>query len=401
MRAQYHLLCLAALVISGCHVALGLDEIERVPADDAGVAAGGNGSTGAGLPADGTGGGVSGGGVSGACDASICPGIDRDCRARACADNDTCGFEDMAPGVLCVDTTNPSAQLCDGAGSCVACLSNADCVAGACQKQICVPDSCLDSELGAGESDVDCGGLCAPCNNGLVCNAGVDCASHFCNTGICAPCANDNACAAGEYCDSDSVCTPQAVTGDVCSANTACQSGHCAAGVCCNSSCGGACEACATIATGAANGTCAPVVVGAVCRGAAGGCDVAEVCDGVSVDCPNDERADAGTLCRPSFGVCDLAETCNGSSAACPADLLAPPTTVCRPAADVCDVADTCDGNQWFCPPNQVKPAGTASEAELCWPFLCGGLTAWCPILCTDDADCDAGVSCIAAACVP
>jgi hypothetical protein len=52
---------------------------------------------------------------------------------------------------------------------------------------------------------------------------------------------------------------------------------------------------------------------GTVCRSAAGLGDVAEACDGSSVDCPADGFASTVTVCRSVAGVCDVAENCTGS----------------------------------------------------------------------------------------
>ena len=57
-----------------------------------------------------------------------------------------------------------------------------------------------------------------------------------------------------------------------------------------------------------------------MCRPAAGACDVPEVCNGTSPECPDDALAAAGTECRAATGVCDGAEVCDGASPACPAD---------------------------------------------------------------------------------
>src|SRR5439155_22161331 len=68
----------------------------------------------------------------------------------------------------------------------------------------------------------------------------------------------------------------------------------------------------------------------------------------------------AGALCRPAAGICDLAENCNGTSAACPPDGFAPSSVVCRAAAGACDGAEFCPGSGPTCPADSVRPAGTA-----------------------------------------
>src|SRR5207249_7838543 len=88
----------------------------------------------------------------------------------------------------------------------------------------------------------------------------------------------------------------------------------------------------------------------AVCRPAAGVCDVAESCDGVHDDCPADAVQPAGSVCRAVADVCDLAETCDGSDVACPPDAFQPATTICRASTGVCDPAEQCSGTSASCP---------------------------------------------------
>lgn len=45
--------------------------------------------------------------------------------------------------------------------------------------------ACTDGQKSAGETDVDCGGSCAPCAVGKTCAGDGDCASGACETGIC------------------------------------------------------------------------------------------------------------------------------------------------------------------------------------------------------------------------
>ena len=82
-----------------------------------------------------------------------------------------------------------------------------------------------------------------------------------------------------------------------------------------------------------ANAQCVlvPGNAGAVCRPAAGLCDVAGVCTGTSAACPADAFKPAGTVCRVGVGGCDPSEACTGTSANCPADVVnpCPGRTVC------------------------------------------------------------------------
>ncbi len=67
------------------------------------------------------------------------------------------------------------------------CVSPSDCQSGVCQLGICQPSSCADGAKNGGESDVDCGGVCAGCGGGLTCLFDGDCQSGVCSSGQCAP----------------------------------------------------------------------------------------------------------------------------------------------------------------------------------------------------------------------
>lgn len=128
--------------------------------------------------------------------------------------------------------------------------------------------------------------------------------------------------------------------------------------------------------------SCEVSAAGITCRAAAGDCDLAEVCDGLTPICPSDERIESGFVCRPSGGDCDPEETCNGTSPSCPVDQILSSATVCRIAAGVCDVAETCDGVGRVCPPNQVQSAGTVCrpKAFVCdIAETCNGADVECP----------------------
>ncbi len=128
----------------------------------------------------------------------------------------------------------------------------------------------------------------------------------------------------------------------------------------------------------------APKPAGTVCRPAVGLCDIAEVCDGVSPDCPPDKLAAAATPCRPAAGDCDIAETCDGISAVCPVDGFKAAGTVCRASAGVCDVVESCDGLIAACPIDSMAPATTvcraSSDGNACDPAEdCNGTDVACP----------------------
>jgi fibronectin type 3 domain-containing protein len=128
----------------------------------------------------------------------------------------------------------------------------------------------------------------------------------------------------------------------------------------------------------------APKPAGTPCRLAVDLCDVTEVCDGVSIDCPADKLAAPATPCRPLAGDCDIAETCDGTSTACPVDGFKAAGTVCRAVAGVCDVAESCDGAGPSCPADSVSPSTTpcraSTDKEQCDPTeKCTGAGVECP----------------------
>jgi hypothetical protein len=90
-------------------------------------------------------------------------------------------------GTSCSD--GGSAQVCDGAGACVACVTDMDCTTGdhpSCDpSHTCV--SCSDGAQNGGETGVDCGGSCLKCD-GDPCMAPTDCKSQMCNmSNVCGP----------------------------------------------------------------------------------------------------------------------------------------------------------------------------------------------------------------------
>lgn len=136
-----------------------------------------------------------------------------------------------------------------------------------------IPQTCNDMRMNGDETDVDCGGSCAPaqtCENGMGCDIASDCTSLFCNNMACAPCAMQADCAdaTGTYCDTATmVCTPTKSNGTMCADDFECTDGFCVEdymvtpgmGVCCNSACDMDCEACNLTGT---VGTCTCITAG-------------------------------------------------------------------------------------------------------------------------------------------
>ncbi|MEY4549186.1 MAG: hypothetical protein RL685_5381 [Pseudomonadota bacterium] len=122
------------------------------------------------------------------------------------------------------------------------------------------PASCSDSEQNQGETDADCGGPCAPCNDDQSCAGPQDCLSAFCTgAGRCAlaTCGDGERNGAEVGPDCGGPC-PACAVGTPCSLSADCITGVCQAGACAAATCsdqvlnqdeidrdcGGSCGAC-------------------------------------------------------------------------------------------------------------------------------------------------------------
>ena len=84
---------------------------------------------------------------------------------------------------------------------------------------------------------------------------------------------------------------------------------------------------------------------------------MADFCTGRGAGCPADAKSTA--VCRPAAGPCDVAERCNGVDDTCPADGLKPAATECGTEGDACFDGGTCTGGSIACP-NMTPKAGVA-----------------------------------------
>jgi hypothetical protein len=303
------------------------------------------------------------------------------CRALAgpCDAAETCNGSSLAcpSDVFQPSTTvcRASAGVCDVAETCTGASVTCPADGFASAATVCRPAAgpCDRAENCTGN-----GALC-PADlkvaDGTACNDGNACTRNdICTTGTCGGTAygcDDGLACTADTCNGDGTCGHTVAAGN-CAIDGAC---YVAGAVNPNNQC----QQCTpgTSQTGwtlRSNGT--------ICRAAAGGCDVAEVCDGTSPACPADGFAPTTTVCRASAGPCDVAETCTGTSTACPADTLAPTTTVCRAAAGACDLAETCTGTSAACPGDVLAPATTVCRAAA-GPCdvaeTCTGASATCP----------------------
>ena len=98
-----------------------------------------------------------------------------------------------APAATCSDgIQNQDEADVDCGGACPACADglscsvDADCASGQCTGGICVaPATCTDGIQNQDETDVDCGGVCPACADGLSCSVDADCAGGQCTGGVC------------------------------------------------------------------------------------------------------------------------------------------------------------------------------------------------------------------------
>jgi hypothetical protein len=114
------------------------------------------------------------------------------------------------------------------------------------------PASCADGKKNGTETDVDCGGACPKCADGLLCGVATDCTSGVCEaacTGLlCFPGTRDKVCRPAQCSDGvkngaetsidcgGADCSRCAV-GDTCKANADCQSNICTGGKCVAAAC--------------------------------------------------------------------------------------------------------------------------------------------------------------------
>jgi hypothetical protein len=217
------------------------------------------------------------------------------------------------------------------------------------------------------------------CGNGTIDGTFGETCDEGANNGLSTSCCNSNCTLKS----AGAVCRPAAGVCDVqetCTGTSgACPAnGFTAIGTVCRSA-AGICDS-----RRPAPAACCPgdgFFTGPVCRSAAGGCDVAETCPAARRTVRPAKRP-SGFVCRSATGVCDVAETCNGTATACPADAVAPTTTVCRGAAGVCDVAESCDGTNKTCPSNAIRPNGFTCRPVngICDEAeTCNGLSIACP----------------------
>jgi hypothetical protein len=380
--------------------------------------------------------------VSGCDAAEFCTGSGTACPSDAAAPAGTscgglpsgvCDAQDVCTGTVgatasCSPRFAPSSTVCRAAapGGCDV-AENCTGVDTACPSDVFAPSTTVcRATTGSCDLAENCTGLGAACPTNAFAPS-----TTVCRAAAPSGCDVAESCSgAGALCPSDAAAPPGTACGlppsgpcdaqDVCvgtiGATASCATRFAPASTVCRPANASGCdvaESCTGSATACPSDAAAPP--GTACGGApSGGCDAQDVCAGTvgaSATCVSRVAA-AGAECRATAGVCDVAEVCDGASPGCPDDQLAPPGIECREAADRCDVAEVCSGGSVLCPVDDFALAGTEcrpmmSSCDLA--EVCDGLGIACPVDgldptcdCTGDADCaDASVCTVDTCAIP
>ena len=268
---------------------------------------------------------------------------------------------------------------------------------GRCFGGLCYASSCQTNPCRFGVDDgINCNPLQYPVADGLSCDDGFWCnGDETCLAGLCT--------SGSRNCDDQIGCTVDSCdeNADQCvntPSDQICEDAIPPLNDCQQSLCRPSNQA--SDANGCRN---TPLPSTTECLEAAGDCDVAEFCDGINFQCPQDDKLGPNDPpCRDSSGPCDIAEVCDGVNDDCPSDEVEPDTVTCNPGLGspnggvVCDPPELCDGTTKQCPPNMVAPLGTVcrvGSGDLCdTDETCSGVAEQpCP---ADDAPANAGVEC-------
>jgi hypothetical protein len=173
--------------------------------------------------------------LSGACEQGVC--VD----PPTCTDGRKNGDES---DVDCGGSCPNSGGVACAVGK--ACTQAPDCLSGLCEAKVCAAPLCKNGRLDPGETDLDCGQACSPCQNGKKCQGAVDCASLSCDAGVCAipDCTNgvQDGRETGPDCGGPCTATPRPPecknTCKACEAGFACEGPRdCVTGRCINNTC--------------------------------------------------------------------------------------------------------------------------------------------------------------------
>ncbi len=121
----------------------------------------------------------------------------------------------------------------DCGGSCAPCdpgrrcTISGGCVSSVCTGGVCQQASCSDQVKNGDETGADCGGSCGPCPDGEGCQVAVDCTSQVCSSDVCQVPSCSDRTKNGTETDVDcggGACGP-CPAGDVCQSDSDCATG--------------------------------------------------------------------------------------------------------------------------------------------------------------------------------
>jgi len=268
--------------------------------------------------------------------------LDGDCCSSTCQ-NEPSGQPCPDDGNVCTD------DVCDASGACTHPDNTAPC----------------DDGLFCDGLEVCAGGICT--HGGDPCAAGPECA-RTCNEAAAncfdpagTACTSDGNPCTDDQCDGAGMCI-HASNSAPCDDGVFCNGPDlCAGGLCTHSGdpCTGGPECARTCNEAAAN--CFDPA-GTACTSDVNPCTL-DQCDG-SGGCAH-PAGNAGALCRPAAGPCDLAESCTGTSATCPPDVGQPDTAPCDDGL-FCTVNDVCNAGVCHGEARDCSDAGDQCNTGTC-----------------------------------
>ena len=277
--------------------------------------------------------------------------------------------------------------VCGKCANGLACGGSADCQSGVCTGARCQAPTCADGVKNGNESDTDCGGTCPHCGSGKMCSQGSDCGSSVCASDVCSDPSCTDGAKNGTESDVDcggncTHCTP----GKSCGGNLDCDSGVCTGGKCMAPVCTDGVKNADETDIDCGGSTCPKCAAGKNCKlpsdctstlcANSGVCTVASCSDGVKNG--NETDIDCGGAMCPVCGdgkKCGAATDCN--SRVCNTTCSKP---TCSDGVKNGNETDTdCGGSCGAC----ADGKGCAAATD-CTSGVCGSSGACAKATCSD-----------------
>lgn len=252
------------------------------------------------------------------------------------------------------------------------CSDNDACESGICSDGVCCDQACEHECLACGLLDL---------------------------AGTCTPLAGqnpNNVCGSMAVCDSMGACV--SIDGAACTIDANCTNDICSDGFCCNEECDGACESCAEVDTGFANGICAPALNEDMNECGGMGCIAQDQCCGDGQPAPGGACptgvCTGGCNGNECIIECDEEDECNPSTITCPTGFDC--TVRCTERHACRNVTLNCPFNH-RCDIECNSPSGREHACETMTIVCTNGP---CALLCTGESPCkDTIVECGTNAC--